>query len=95
MDCTWDAKKNRSNLSRHGVGFEDAVRIFDGPTLEMVDDRYEYGEVRMYAIGIADGIEIAVIYTDLSSGERRIISAWRAERHERKAHWKIAGETQH
>ena len=95
MDYRWDAKKNRSNLSRHGVAFEDAVRIFDGPTLELVDDRYEYGEVRMYAIGIANGIEIAVIYTDVSSGERRIISARKAGRNEREAYWKIADETRH
>jgi uncharacterized DUF497 family protein len=30
-----------------------------------------------------------VIYTDVSQTERRIISAWRAERHEREAYWRI------
>jgi uncharacterized DUF497 family protein len=39
------------------------------------------------AIGIVNGIEIAAIYTDVSPTERRIISAWRAERHEREAYW--------
>jgi uncharacterized DUF497 family protein len=91
MSYTWDPKKNRRNLTRHGVTFEDAVRIFEGPTLEKVDDRYEYGEIRLYAIGIVNGIEITVIYTDVSSTERRIISAWRAERHEREAYWRIFG----
>jgi len=95
MDYTWDAKKNRSNFARHGIAFEDAVRIFNGFTLETVDDRYEYGEVRMYAVGIASGMEIAVIYTDVSPAERRIISARKAGRNEREAYWKIAGETQH
>jgi uncharacterized DUF497 family protein len=89
MSYTWDPKKNRRNLTLHGVAFEDAVRIFDGPTLEKVDDRYEYTEVRVYAIGIVNGIAITVIYTDVSSTERRIISAWRAERHEREAYWRI------
>ena len=78
-------------IARHGIAFEDAVRIFEGPTLERVDDRFEYGEVRVYAIGIVNGIEITVIYTDVSQSERRIISAWRAERHEREAYWKIFG----
>ena len=50
MGFTWDPKKDRRNVARHGVAFEDAVRIFDGPTLERVDDRREYGEIRVYAI---------------------------------------------
>jgi uncharacterized DUF497 family protein len=82
----WDPKKNRQNYARHGIAFEDAVRIFDGPTLERVDDRFEYGEVRMYAIGVAAGMEITVIYADVSRRERRIVSAWKAERHEREAY---------
>jgi hypothetical protein len=32
-------------------------------------------------------LEITVIYTDTSQTERRIISAWKAERHEREAYW--------
>ena len=56
-----------------------------------IDDRFEYGEVRVYAIGIVNGFEITVIYTDVSGTERRIISAWRAERHEREEYWKIFG----
>nr|VFK15326.1 MAG: Ribonuclease toxin, BrnT, of type II toxin-antitoxin system [Candidatus Kentron sp. LPFa]VFK28795.1 MAG: Ribonuclease toxin, BrnT, of type II toxin-antitoxin system [Candidatus Kentron sp. LPFa] len=55
--------------------FEDASRIFEGPTLERIDDRFEYGEVRVYAIGLVNGLEITVIYTDGDDDERRIISA--------------------
>lgn len=91
MNYVWDPKKNRRNVARHGIAFEDAVRVFEGPTLEKVDDRFEYGEVRVYAIGVVNGIEITVIYTDVSRTERRIVSAWRAERHEREAYWKIFG----
>ena len=88
MNYTWDPRKNRSNLVRHGIAFEDAVGIFEGPTLERVNDRVDYGEIRVYAIGVVNGIEITVIYSDVSESERRIISAWRAERHEREAYWK-------
>jgi len=88
MTCVWDRKKNRRNLAEHGIAFEDAVRIFEGPTLERVDDRFDYGEVRIYAVGIVNGIEITVIYADVSPTGRRIISAWRAERHEREAYWR-------
>ena len=87
MNYVWDKRKGRGNVARHGIAFEDAVRIFEGPTLERVDDRFDYGETRIYAIGVVDGLEITLIYTDVSETQRRVISAWRAERHERTAYW--------
>ena len=87
MNYVWDRRKGRGNIARHGIAFEDAIRIFEGPTLERVDDRFDYGETRIYAIGVVDGLEITLIYTDVSETERRVISAWRAERHERTAYW--------
>jgi uncharacterized DUF497 family protein len=87
MNYVWDKRKGRGNVARHGIAFEDAIRIFEGPTLERVDDRFDYGETRIYAIGVVDGLEITLIYTDVSETERRVISAWRAERHERTAYW--------
>ena len=91
MLYTWNEDKNRSNIKWHGIAFEDARRIFEGPTVERVDDRFEYGEVRIYAIGLVNGLEITVIYTDLDNDERRIISAWRAEPHERRTDWQRVG----
>ena len=88
MRYTWSESKNRQNLRLHGVGFEDAARVFEGPALERVDDRYDYGEERIYAIGMVNGLEITVIYVDLDADERRIISAWRSEPHERREYWK-------
>jgi len=80
-------RKNLRNVRLHGIAFEDAVKVFEGPTLERIDDRFDYGEARVYAIGMTNGLEVTVIYTDISESERRIISAWRSERHERKAYW--------
>jgi uncharacterized protein len=93
MRYSWDKEKNRRNLELHGIAFEDAARIFEGPTVEKVDDRFDYGEGRVYAIGLVNGLEITVIYTDWEGEDRRIISAWRAEPHERRYYWKnIEGE---
>ncbi|MGH8072218.1 MAG: BrnT family toxin [Candidatus Entotheonellia bacterium] len=91
MRYSWDEEKNQSNLRRHGIAFEDAVRIFEGPTVERVDNRYNYGEIRVYAIGLVNGLEITVIYTDRDNDERRIISAWRAEPRERQYYWQNIG----
>jgi uncharacterized DUF497 family protein len=85
---TWDPNKNAANVRNHGPAFEDARRIFDGPTVEREDDRFDYGETRIYAIGLVNGIELTVIYTDLDDNERHLISAWRAEPHERRYFWR-------
>ena len=93
MRYSWDEKKNRRNLKLHGIAFEDAAQIFEGLTVERVDDRFDYGEKRVYAIGVVNGLEVTVIYTDRGDDERRIISAWRSEPHECRQYWrKIEGE---
>ena len=56
--------------------------------MEVLDDRFDYGEDRVYAIGLVNGLEITVIYADgQSKEERRIISAWRSEPRERRLYW--------
>ncbi len=87
MRYTWDDEKNRSNIKRRKIAFKDASRIFEGPTVERIDDRFDYGEIRVYAIGLVNGLEITVIYTDRDNNQRHIISAWRAEPHERRYYW--------
>jgi len=87
MRYSWDEAKNRRNIARRGISFEDARRIFEGPTVEKIDHRFDYGETRVYAVGLVNGLEITVVYTDRNDGERRIISAWRAEPHERRYYW--------
>ena len=89
MNYIWDPEKNRQNVARHGIAFEDAIKIFEGPTLEQADDRFDYRRSPRLLRWCANGIEITVIYTDVSNGVRRVISAWRAERHEREAYWNI------
>ena len=87
MRYTWDDKKAAKNLRAHGIAFEDAVRIFEGPTLERLDDRFDYPDARWYAIGFVQGRPITVIYADVDEETRRIISAWKAEKHEEKAYF--------
>jgi len=88
MRYTWNQEKNRNNIKRHKIAFEDAMRVFEGATVERVDNRFDYGETRVYAIGLVEDLEITVIYTDRNNNERRIISAWRSEPHERRYYWK-------
>jgi uncharacterized DUF497 family protein len=45
------------------------------------------GEIRVYAVGLVNGLEVTVAYTDENDEESRIIPAWRAEPHERRSYW--------
>ncbi len=84
MRFEWDPAKRTLNARRHGVDFKIAVRIFEGPVLERCDDRFDYGETRWIATGRVNAIELTVCYAD--PGEvRRIISARKANNHERDA----------
>lgn len=79
----WDEAKNLLNVAKHGVSFDLAQRIFDGPVLTWIDDRQDYGETREISIGtVDDAVVLTVAHTD-RSGVRRLISARRASRRER------------
>ena len=79
----WDDAKSDQNLSERGFGFDYAACIFDGPTIEAVDERRAYGEIRIRAIGRVDENVLVVIFTDRNK-IRRIISARKANRRERQ-----------
>jgi uncharacterized protein len=87
MRYTWDPKKNAANVRKHGVSFESAMRIFEGFTVEELDERFAYEEVREAAIGIVNQLELFVVFTEVSDEERRIISARPANRQEREVYW--------
>jgi uncharacterized protein len=84
----WDEAKSEANLRERRFDFGFSSLIFDGPILEVEDRRQDYGERRIVAIGIADEIHLTVVYTDRELGKgqtvRRIISARRSSRRERK-----------
>jgi uncharacterized protein len=46
MQYEWDEAKNRKNLAKHGLSFEDAEQVFSGPCVTFEDDRLAYGEQR-------------------------------------------------
>ena len=84
MDFEWDDDKNQQNIAKHGLSFEDASRIFDGFTLDMLDDRFDYGEVREISIGMIDGLAVITVSHTDRAGVCRMISARPAVKSERK-----------
>jgi len=77
----WDESKRQSNLAKHHIDFQDAIRIFKRPTFEKAARSHE--EDRVVAIGLLEDVEIVVVYV-IRGKRRRIISARRAHRDERQ-----------
>ncbi len=92
----WDEAKNQANIRKHGIDFRDAVRVFDKPTLNDVDDRRDYGEVRTNSIGDLGGLAVILATHTDREGTTRMISARPASSAERKAYLaferELAGE---
>lgn len=86
MDLEWDEPKRRANITKHGIDFVAAAKIFDGPLLERMDERRAYGERRIQALGDLDGRILHVVYT-WRGDNRRMISARRARRDERRDYY--------
>ena len=81
----WDPIKNRTNIAKHGIRFRTAAQIFDEPLLEEEDTRQDYDETRIIALGRSEAGILRVVYTRRNS-VIRIISARKANKHERAAY---------
>jgi uncharacterized DUF497 family protein len=85
MEFEWDQVKSENNTQKRNLPFELAIYLFDGPVIQHVDDRQDYGEVRIRAIGLVAGQILHCVYTDRAD-TRRIISLRYADRKERDAY---------
>lgn len=87
MAFEWDEAKDAENLRKHGIRFEEAREIFNGPTLTWFDDRYEYGEIRETSLGmLGASVVLYVVHTD-REGVTRIVSARKATKKERQRYY--------
>ena len=84
MRFVWDEAKNRANLCKHGISFDVAANVFDGPMLVARDDREDYGEDRFIGVGTVDQRIVVVVYAEPKPEVIRLISARKALRHERE-----------
>lgn len=93
MEFEWDQAKNRSNIRKHGIGFELAQRIFDGPVLTRLDNRRDYDENRFVSIGAADDVALVVVVHTDREERVRLISARAASRRETLAYYEQIQKT--
>jgi uncharacterized protein len=84
----WDENKDRANVVKHGVGFDEARKVFSDPHVIIREDRVTEGEERLQAIGYVERV-LLVVHTVREEGLGaiiRIVSARKATRAERKVY---------
>ncbi len=90
MKYEWDEAKNRKNLAKHGLSFEDAALVFSGPCVTFEDDRFEYGEERLITLGLLAGRLVVLAHSPRDEGTR-IISMRKCTRREQKIYQERLG----
>ena len=81
MQIDFDPGKDATNLSKHGLSLAAAAELSWDAALVWIDDRADYGEVRMVALAPIGDILFVVAFVDREKA-RRIISLRRANRRE-------------
>ena len=81
MQFDFDPGKDATNLSKHGLSLAAAAELSWEAALVWLDDRADYGEVRMVALAPIGNTLYFVAFVDCES-TRRIISLRRANRRE-------------
>ncbi len=63
MRIFYDPDKRAKTLLDRSLDFEDAALVFAGVTVEMVDERKDYGERRIICYGLLQGRVVVIGYT--------------------------------
>jgi uncharacterized protein len=92
MYFIWDENKNRINVKKHGVSFEQACKVFDDARkLEKFDTVHSTLEDRSIIIGQAEANLLFVVNTEIDNETIRIISARKANKKEQEAYYEQNG----
>jgi len=83
MDISFDINKDTANFQKHGISLAAAAMLEWNEALTWTDERNNYGETRMCAIGYIGNRLHYVAYVDREE-VRRIISLRKANSREEK-----------
>ena len=78
LRITCDPAKRSKTLAERGLDFADAVRVFEGVTVEIEDTRKDYGEKRIICFGRLEGRIVVIGYTPRGASVRHVFSMRKA-----------------
>lgn len=83
LKFTWDKRKNRINIKKHGISFDVAQYVFyDDHRLELFDSKHSQYEDRYVVIGMVEEL-LYVVYTERGDITRLISARLATEREAR------------
>jgi uncharacterized DUF497 family protein len=81
----WDPEKERKNIRKHEVSFEEASSIFEDPLfITVIDEEHSTNEERYITIGLSSRNRLLLIAHTERNDRIRIISARKATKNEEK-----------
>jgi len=92
IEFSWDNRKARSNLAKHGVSFEEAQTAFLDENARLLDDpEHSEDEDRFVLMGYSFQARCLIVSHCYRGSDSviRIISARRATAHEEKDYWRL------
>lgn len=85
MYYEWDSEKDEENFRKHRLSLADGIPALEDPGAQSwLDDRYDYGEVRIITLGLASRGILYVVTTEIAEDLTRIISVRKAESYEKE-----------
>jgi uncharacterized DUF497 family protein len=86
----WDKKKEKANIKKHGISFDEArTTFYDEKAIQFFDPDHSENEDRFILLGTSYKLNTLVICHCFKEDETvvRIISARKADQDESKAYW--------
>lgn len=89
MKFEWDPEKNKINIEKHKVGFNEAISVFDDDDALIVDDiNHSFNEDRFLIIGKSYMDKVLyVCFCERKGDVVRLISARKADKEEREEYY--------
>ncbi len=88
----WDDKKEKTNIKKHGISFDEASTAFyDENAIQFFDPDHSKEEDRFILLGISFKLRVLVVCHCFRKEETvvRIISARKADRGEEQEYWRL------
>jgi len=84
----WDEEKDAKNRIKHGIAFNEVLRVFDDPDfLEGYDSRHSFEEDRYYGIGRLHNFVVMIVFYTERGGRIRIMSARQADADDQEVYY--------
>lgn len=87
---SWDPRKAKSNVAKHGISFEEAQSVFLDESARLIDDPdHSADEERFVLLGYSFQARCLIVSNCYrqSDSDVRLISARRATAQEEKIYW--------